>query len=109
MQQDQTSRDLTVAKDQDGTHVDFTGTAGARELIGVADGTTSNSGVNLSQLSPVVASLGGGAQVNADGSITGPTYHVQGGTQTTVGGALDALDTNLSTLQTQIATAASVL
>ncbi|MFM0096926.1 YadA-like family protein [Paraburkholderia nemoris] len=102
VQQDQTSRDLTVAKNSDGTHVDFTGTAGARELLGVAAGTTVGSAVNLGQLSPVVASLGGGAQVNADGSITSPTYHVQGGTQTTVGGALDALDTNLSTLQTQI-------
>jgi autotransporter adhesin len=40
--------------------------------------------------------------VNADGSVTGPTYHVQGGTQTTVGGALDKLDDGLSTLQTQV-------
>ncbi|MGF6761523.1 autotransporter adhesin [Paraburkholderia sp. GAS33] len=103
VQQDQTSHDITVAKNLDGTHVDFTGTAGARELIGVANGTTDTSGVNLSQLKPVVASLGGGATVNANGSITGPTYHVQGGTQTTVGGALDALDTNLSSLQNQMA------
>lgn len=102
VQQDQTTRDLTVAKDSNGTHVDFTGTAGARELLGVANGTTASSGVNLGQLSPVVASLGGGAQVNADGSVTGPTYHVQGGTQTTVGGALDKLDDGLSTLQTQV-------
>jgi autotransporter adhesin len=103
VQQDQTSHDITVAKNLDGTHVDFTGTAGARELIGVANGTTDTSAVNLSQLKPVVASLGGGATVNANGSITGPTYHVQGGTQTTVGGALDALDTNLSSLQNQMA------
>ncbi|MDI7066622.1 hypothetical protein QMO17_35930, partial [Klebsiella pneumoniae] len=52
----------------------------------------------------VVAALGGGAQVNADGSIISPTYHMQGGTQTTVGGALDALDTNLSSLTAQINT-----
>ncbi|MGF6999504.1 YadA-like family protein, partial [Paraburkholderia sp. GAS32] len=102
VQQDQTSRDLMVASDKDGAHVNFAGTAGARELIGVAAGTTSNSAVNVGQLSPVVASLGGGAQVNADGSVTGPTYHVQGATQTTVGGALDSLDNGLSTLQTQI-------
>ena len=102
VQQDQTSRDLMVASDKDGAHVNFAGTAGARELIGVAAGTTSNSAVNVGQLSPVVASLGGGAQVNADGSVTGPTYHVQGGTQTTVGGALDKLDDGLSTLQTQV-------
>ncbi|CAE6772869.1 YadA-like family protein [Paraburkholderia aspalathi] len=102
VQQDQTTRDLTVASDKDGTRVNFAGTAGARELVGVAAGTTSNSAVNVGQLSPVVASLGGGAQVNADGSVTGPTYHVQGGTQNTVGGALDSLDNGLSTLQTQI-------
>ncbi|MCP2085632.1 UNVERIFIED_ORG: autotransporter adhesin [Paraburkholderia sediminicola] len=102
VQQDQNTRDLMVASDKDGAHVNFAGTAGARELIGVAAGTTSNSAVNVGQLSPVVASLGGGAQVNADGSVTGPTYHVQGGTQNTVGGALDSLDNGLSTLQTQI-------
>ncbi|MFM0269621.1 YadA-like family protein [Paraburkholderia aspalathi] len=102
VQQDQTTRDLTVASDKDGTRVNFAGTAGARELVGVAAGTTSNSAVNVGQLSPVVASLGGGAQVNADGSVTGPMYHVQGGTQNTVGGALDSLDNGLSTLQTQI-------
>nr|WP_235993522.1 YadA-like family protein [Paraburkholderia solitsugae] len=102
VQQDQTSRDLMVASDKDGAHVNFEGTAGARELIGVAAGTTSNSAVNVGQLSPVVASLGGGAQVNADGSVTGPTYHMQGGTQNTVGGALDTLDNGLSSLQTQI-------
>ncbi|WP_429325395.1 YadA-like family protein [Paraburkholderia sp. GAS348] len=102
VQQDQTSRDLMVASDKDGAHVNFAGTAGARELLGVAAGTTAGSAVNLGQLSPVVASLGGDAQVNADGSITGPTYHVQGGTQNTVGGALDSLDNGLSSLQTQI-------
>lgn len=104
VQQDPVSRDLTVAKGTDGKHVDFTGTAGSRELLGVAAGTTAGSSVNLSQLSPVVSSLGGGAAVNADGSVTGPTYHVQAGTQTTVGGALSSLDTGLSVLQTQIST-----
>ncbi|MFM0133162.1 YadA-like family protein [Paraburkholderia sediminicola] len=104
VQQDPVSRDLTVAKGTDGKHVDFTGTTGPRELLGVAAGTTAGSAVNLSQLSPVVASLGGGATVNPDGSVTGPTYHVQAGTQTTVGGALSSLDTGLSSLQKQINT-----
>lgn len=71
-------------------------------MLGVAAGTTSNSAVNLGQLSPVVSSLGGGARINADGSIVSPTYHMQGGTQNTVGDALDTLDTNLSSLETQI-------
>jgi autotransporter adhesin len=102
VQQDQTTGAVTVASSTGGASVDFTGTAGARELLGVAAGTTNTSAVNLGQFSPVVASLGGGAQVNADGSITSPTYHMQGGTQTTVGGALDTLDTNLSSLETAI-------
>jgi trimeric autotransporter adhesin len=104
VQQDPVSRDLTVGKGKDGKHVDFTGTTGPRELLGVAAGTAAGSAVNLSQLSPVVSSLGGGATVNADGSVTGPIYHVQVGTQTTVGDALGALDTGLSSLKTQINT-----
>ncbi|PRY05249.1 autotransporter adhesin [Paraburkholderia sp. BL25I1N1] len=99
VQQDQTSRNLTVAKDTNGARVDFTGTGGARELTGIAAGTTDASAVNLGQFRPMVAALGGGAQINADGSLTGPSYHMQGGTQTTVGNALDSLDTGLNTLQ----------
>ncbi|WP_121309997.1 YadA-like family protein [Paraburkholderia sp. BL17N1] len=99
VQQDHTSRNLTVAKDTNGARVDFTGTGGARELTGIAAGTTDASAVSLGQLRPMVAALGGGAQINADGSLTGPSYHMQGGTQTTVGNALDSLDTGLNTLQ----------
>ncbi|MFM0238880.1 YadA family autotransporter adhesin [Paraburkholderia phytofirmans] len=104
VQQDQTSRNLTVAKDTDGARVDFTGTGGARELTGIAAGTTDASAVNLGQFKPMVAALGGGAQINADGSLTGPSYHVQGGTQTTVGDALGSLDNGLSTLQQSMET-----
>ena len=103
VQQDPTSRNLTVGKDTDGAQVDFTGTAGARELLGVAPGTTDGSAVSVGQLKPVVSALGGGAQINADGSVTAPTYHVQGGTQTTVGDALGSLDNGLTTLQQDIA------
>lgn len=106
VQQDALSRDLSVAKGTDGTHIDFTGTAGARELLGVAAGTTEGSAINLGQLKPVVASLGGGATVSPNGSVTDPTYHVQAGTQTTVGAALNSLDTGLNSLQTQINTGA---
>jgi trimeric autotransporter adhesin len=104
IQQDQTSRNLTVAKDTDGTSIDFTGTAGARELTGVAAGTTDTSAANVGQLEPMVAALGGGAQINADGSVSGPTYHVQRGTQTTVGDALGSLDSGLTTLQQNMET-----
>jgi len=53
VQQDATSRDITVAAGTDGGRVDFTGTAGARRLAGVAEGelsATSNEAVNGSQL-----------------------------------------------------------
>jgi len=103
VQQDQVSRNLSVAKEADGARIDFGGTDGARELTGVAAGTTDASAVNLSQLKPVAAALGGGAQINADGSFTGPTYRVQGGTQRTVGEALGSLDSGLSTLQQNMA------
>jgi hypothetical protein len=36
--------------------------------------------------------LGGNAKVNADGTITGPTYNVAQGNQSNVGDALTALD-----------------
>jgi autotransporter adhesin len=104
VQQDQASRDLSVAKDTDGARVDFTGTAGARELTGIAAGMTDSSAVNLGQVRPMVAALGGGAQINADGSVSGPTYHVQGGTQASVGDALGSLDSGLATLQQNMET-----
>jgi autotransporter adhesin len=103
VQQDQVSRNLLVGKDTDGARVDFSGTAGARELIGIAAGTADSSVVNVSQIRPMVAALGGGAQINADGSVSAPAYHVQGGTQATVGDALGSLDNGLVTLQQNLA------
>ncbi|MDR5751627.1 YadA-like family protein [Caballeronia sp. LZ024] len=94
--------DVLVASATGGTHVNFAGTSGPRELTGVANGTGDTSAATVGQLKPAVAALGGGAGVAADGSVTGPTYHVQGGTQNTVGTALDALDGGLNSLKDQI-------
>ena len=44
--------------------------------------------------------MGGKSTVNADGTITGPTYNVGGGTQTNVGDALDALNTAVTNVDT---------
>ena len=85
-----------------GTHVNFAGTAGPRELTGVAAGTGDNSAATVGQLKPVVAALGGGAAVNSDGKVTGPTYNVQGETQNNVGDALGALDSGLNDVKTQL-------
>ncbi|MGL5838938.1 MAG: beta strand repeat-containing protein, partial [Sphingorhabdus sp.] len=58
---------------------------------------TSNQAVNGSQLntglSSVASGLGGGSTFNpATGTVSNPTYNVQGGTQNSVGGALTALN-----------------
>jgi len=77
-----------------------------RQITNVAAGTQATDAVNVAQLSPVVAALGGGAAVNpTTGAVTGPTYTLaNGGTQTTVGGALGALDGNITTINSKLAT-----
>ncbi|MET3930967.1 autotransporter adhesin [Lysobacter sp. OAE881] len=66
-----------------------------RQIISVARGTQDTDAVNLSQLKSVVTDLGGGAAVNADGTIKAPTYDVNGTNYTNAGGAIDALDTRI--------------
>ncbi|WP_244099515.1 YadA-like family protein [Burkholderia pyrrocinia] len=65
----------------------------------MAAGTQATDAVDVAQLTPVVTALGGGATINATtGAVTGPTYNLtNGGRQTTVGGALTALDNALTT------------
>ncbi|CAJ0809787.1 YadA-like family protein [Ralstonia flaminis] len=76
---------------------------GTRQIINVANGNENTDAVNVQQLKPVIAGLGGGAKIDANtGVVTGPTYNVQGGTQNDVGTALDALDTGLTTAQGDI-------
>lgn len=48
------------------------------------------------QLRGLATSLGGGAAVNADGSFQAPIFTVQGGSQSTVSDALQALDTTVT-------------
>ncbi|MGF6856332.1 autotransporter adhesin [Paraburkholderia sp. CI3] len=116
VQQDATSKAITVARDLDGTTVDFSGTDGARTLSGVADGAIaagSKEAVNGSQLyansASVAAGLGGGSTVNADGTVSAPSYSVGGTTVHSVGDAVTNLDdrvtqntTDITKLQTQV-------
>ena len=95
VQQDATTRNITVAKDTDGSVVDFTGSADTRTLTGVTAGAvnaTSVDAVNGSQLYALANStanaMGGGSTVNPDGTITNPTYVVDGNTYNNVGGAI---------------------
>ncbi|MCA8274957.1 YadA-like family protein [Burkholderia sp. AU30280] len=75
-----------------------------RQIVNVAAGTQATDAVNLSQLQPVVTALGGGATIDTStGAVTGPTYALaNGGPQTTVGGALGALDGNITTINTKL-------
>lgn len=107
VQQDAATRTLTVGKATDGTQVDFTGTAGTRQLAGISAGKTATSAVNVSQIQPVVDALGGGAKINADGSVSGPSYTVQGNSYTTVGDALGSLDSGVTGLSNQMAVLAA--
>ncbi len=106
VQQDDTTRNITVAKATDGTIVDFSGTAGARKLTGVLAGNVNASSVdavNGSQLYNVANStasaIGGGSTVNSDGSISAPSYVIGGKTVNSIGGAV----TNIDARTTQLA------
>ena len=99
VKQDAASRDISVASDKDGKQVTFAGTEGVRVLAGVAKGAVDEASVqavNGSQLhgtsKSVAAALGGGAKVNPDGTISAPTYTVDGKSVGNVGDAISNLD-----------------
>ncbi|WP_149135782.1 YadA family autotransporter adhesin [Cupriavidus campinensis] len=109
VKQDATTKEITVAKDKDGLLMDLTGTAGARQLRGVANGTVAAGSlfaVNGGQLhgvsSSIATALGGGSAVNNDGSISGPTYTVGGTTVNNVGGAITNLDNRVTNVEGSI-------
>ncbi|RVA81643.1 calcium-binding protein, partial [Mesorhizobium sp. M7A.F.Ca.US.006.04.2.1] len=79
------------------------GAAGAeRKLTNVAAGSADTDGVNVSQLRGVTKNVtdlfGGVTTINPDGSITGPTYTIQGNNYSTVYDGLTAVDNALTTI-----------
>ncbi|ENU60144.1 hypothetical protein F981_01118, partial [Acinetobacter guillouiae CIP 63.46] len=89
-----------------------------RQITGVAAGSADADAVNVAQLKAVgnqvvttqnalVNGLGGNAKVNADGTITGPTYNVAQGNQSNVGDALTALDKAIGSAATTSKTTVS--
>ncbi|MGD2929172.1 YadA-like family protein [Escherichia coli] len=92
-----------TAKGGDGAFSAGRGTDNTASIItNVADGaisSTSSDAINGSQLydtSKYIAdTLDGNAEVNADGTITAPTYAIAGGSYSNVGDALEAIDTTL--------------
>ncbi|RQU74699.1 hypothetical protein DF049_24445 [Burkholderia cenocepacia] len=97
VQQDADTREITVAKDTDGTSVNFTGTAGDRVLTGVGAGAvsaTSRDAINGSQLHGTAQSvadvIGGGTTVDADGKLADTSIEVNGSKYKTVAEAVQA-------------------
>ena len=68
-----------------------------RRIIRMSAGLAPTDGVNVSQLTPLIAALGGGASFNnTTGAVTGPTYVLSSGSFTDVGSALANLDTRVT-------------
>ncbi|KVH53707.1 adhesin [Burkholderia sp. MSMB1072] len=89
----------------DRTNTVSIGTAGTqRQLVNLGAGTRDTDATNLSQLKPVVAALGGDATVDANGTVRGPTYTVDGQSFDNVGGALTQLDGRVTTIDGRVAT-----
>ena len=61
-----------------------------RQITYVANGTNSTDAVNVSQLTGVTNLIGGGAGVNADGTIKKPAFTIGGQTYSDVGSAIAA-------------------
>ncbi|WP_080403495.1 YadA-like family protein, partial [Burkholderia cenocepacia] len=97
VQQDADTREITVAKDTDGTSVNFTGTSGDRVLTGVGAGAvsaTSRDAINGAQLHGTAQSvadvIGGGTTVDADGKLADTSIEVNGSKYKTVAEAVQA-------------------
>ncbi|WP_431225853.1 ESPR-type extended signal peptide-containing protein (plasmid) [Serratia sp. L9] len=91
--------------------VSIGGTGATRQLVNLSAGTTATDAANVSQLTPVIAALGGGSAFdNTTGAVTGPQYTLRQINATTgssqsvstpfsnVGDALTSLSGSLSNL-----------
>ncbi|WP_236775142.1 YadA-like family protein [Agrobacterium tumefaciens] len=66
------------------------GTGNPVQIGNVAAGKAATDAVNVAQLDSTVAALGGGAKINADGTVQAPVYEVAGLAYNNVGDALKA-------------------
>jgi len=93
----------SVANEDDTVSVGRPGNT--RRIVNVADGINSNDAVNVEQLTPALATFGGGATFNG-GVFTAPSYVLTApgaaGTYNNVGSALLALDNGLNTVNTLV-------
>lgn len=70
--------------------VSFGNVGTKRRLVNIANGTANHNAATVGQLRGALSALGG--EVDANGNIVGPRFNVQGQAQSTLNGALEALD-----------------
>ncbi|OBU52676.1 ESPR-type extended signal peptide-containing protein [Stenotrophomonas maltophilia] len=70
--------------------VSFGSLASKRRLVNIANGIANHNAATVGQLRGALSALGG--EVDANGNIVGPSFTVQGQSQSTLNGALEALD-----------------
>ena len=75
--------------DEEGV-VSFGGVGMKRRLVNIANGTANHNAATVGQLRGALSTLGG--EVDANGNIVGPSFNIQGQAQSTLNGALEALD-----------------
>ncbi|HHA2859680.1 TPA: ESPR-type extended signal peptide-containing protein [Stenotrophomonas maltophilia] len=68
----------------------FGGAGMKRRLVNIANGTANHNAATVGQLRGALSALGG--EVDANGNIVGPSFNVQGQTQSTLNGALESMD-----------------
>ncbi|WP_315810169.1 YadA-like family protein [Pseudomonas sp. C9-3] len=116
VQQSAAGENLSVGKDSDGVAVDFLGTAGARKLINVADGTVaadSKEAVNGGQLFSTnqdvaqnTADIAGNtaAITGLDGRVTGIDSRVTNveGSVTNLGGRMNNVEGDITSITTNL-------
>ncbi len=75
-----------------------------RRIVSVARGTKDDNATTLVQLREAVSALGGGASIDAVGSVVAPKFTLSGGNFNNVGDALTSIDTKLVSHQDELDT-----
>ncbi|HDS0949528.1 TPA: YadA-like family protein [Stenotrophomonas maltophilia] len=63
-----------------------------RRLVNIANGRNLSDATTVAQLNETLRSIGGGARIDANGNIVGPSFNLQGRSHATLGDALQSLD-----------------
>ncbi|MDV3516244.1 ESPR-type extended signal peptide-containing protein [Stenotrophomonas sp. C1657] len=71
-----------------------------RRLTNIANGTANHNAATVGQLRSALSALG--SEVDANGNIVGPSFKVQGQSQSTLNGALEALDSAVVTTGSRV-------